>query len=58
MNSGPVIRHRRSARRDPWWRGRATVNGGNGKAENCMPSSDLEKQAILAAIAQLHGDKL
>src|SRR6185503_1841873 len=59
MNSGPVI-----GTADLPASILASIQGVSGKGSNGEPDgkiariSDLEKQAILAAIARLHGDKL
>src|ERR1700685_4552040 len=55
MNSGPVIHTTdlpSSVRGVPGQLGQGTLEG------RIAPIADLEKQAILGAIAQLHGDKL
>jgi len=59
MNSGPMIGTADLPASVP-----ASIKAGAGQGSNCVPDgkiapiSDLEKQAILGAIAQLHGDKL
>jgi transcriptional regulator with PAS, ATPase and Fis domain len=55
MNSGPVIG---TADLPGSIRGAAAQPSNGGPEGRIAPIFDLEKQAILAAIAQLHGDKL